>query len=207
MRASDPGFASLAIWQDANADGLADPGEVQSLAALGMTGLQTVAEGDDRHQAGNWIGLRASFERSDGSRGELVDVWLQSSPVDEQVQALAAAVLAYGETQPVTHTASPAPGETLAASNEVGALSVHAQHTALTQAIQLASQINAYLGDPSVGYPVAGDQAAGAQAGLGQWAVGREQEQNIAKARLTAPGSAAALAIGPANPLSAPTSG
>ncbi|MBV8061792.1 MAG: hypothetical protein JO253_09750, partial [Alphaproteobacteria bacterium] len=37
--ASNPAFANLYVWQDANGNGVADPGEVQSLSQLGITSI------------------------------------------------------------------------------------------------------------------------------------------------------------------------
>jgi hypothetical protein len=86
LNALDAEFAHLSVWQDANADGRSDPGEVLGLQALGITAFDVQAQPTDEHQSGNWIGLRAGFQRQDGSVGALADVWLQTSPLDEQVE-------------------------------------------------------------------------------------------------------------------------
>ncbi|NBP83345.1 hypothetical protein EBU60_05730 [bacterium] len=77
--AQDEAYATLRIWSDANADGKTDAGELKSLAELGITSISTQAKPVTAFDEGNLIGLTATYERVDGSKGEVADVWFRVS--------------------------------------------------------------------------------------------------------------------------------
>ncbi len=79
--AGDSAWSSLQIWQDANSDGIADSGELKTLAALGIqilaTAYTTTATTDSH---GNQHRQQGSFTRTDGSTALVEDLWLRSNP-------------------------------------------------------------------------------------------------------------------------------
>jgi trimeric autotransporter adhesin len=97
--ADDTGFGALVGWVDANADGVSQAGELQSLAALGLAGIDVAAQAVSVKNSGNWIGLDGGFTRSDGSSGHVVDVWFTANrhenSLQENVSALSQAIAAY----------------------------------------------------------------------------------------------------------------
>jgi VCBS repeat-containing protein len=72
----DQVFNSLAIWRDANTDGLTDAGELLTLAQNDITSLNLSYAESDRVDNGNQLRLVSNFTKTDGSQHELVDVWL-----------------------------------------------------------------------------------------------------------------------------------
>jgi hypothetical protein len=76
--ARDPVFAQLALWRDANHDGVSAPGELSRLAASGIRAIpldHAVSDGRDAH--GNPLHELGRFVRADGTSGEMVDVWFR----------------------------------------------------------------------------------------------------------------------------------
>jgi len=97
--AKDAGFASLKIWSDADADGYTDAGELKSLSELGITSVRVDAKSTSVFDNGNFLGLSASYERADGTQGEVADVWFRVSNAEELEQkaaALGEALTSYG---------------------------------------------------------------------------------------------------------------
>jgi len=82
--AQDPGFASLQLWTDTNGNGVVDPGELQTLAQLGIVSISLSATVVDQSANGNEIQRIATFTRSDGTTGEVAEVSLDNSQVDTQ---------------------------------------------------------------------------------------------------------------------------
>lgn len=79
--AHDAAFADLRVWIDADHDGRGPASEWLTLPQAGVGALSTRshrvdtgAVGDGR---GNWLPLRSHFDRTDGTRGQLVDVWFR----------------------------------------------------------------------------------------------------------------------------------
>jgi hypothetical protein len=72
----DPSFATLAVWVDANSDGVTQAGELKRLDALNITGLHLDAERTIAFDNGNLIGLMGRYDSTDGSTRVLADVWL-----------------------------------------------------------------------------------------------------------------------------------
>src|SRR5262249_23119733 len=75
LNANDPGFANLKVWVDADGDGVAQAGEVVSLASLGITAINLNASVVNETVNGNVIGGIASFARADGSTGQVAEAF------------------------------------------------------------------------------------------------------------------------------------
>jgi Ca2+-binding RTX toxin-like protein len=123
--ASDARFGDFALWQDADQDGISDPGELRSLAAAGLaalslTGTPNPAATPDT--ASHVILARSTFTWANGQTGQLGDVALRwdsspspaaQSPASASVMPLpAAAMIAIdrdgnGMIDPATEVAGP----------------------------------------------------------------------------------------------------
>jgi hypothetical protein len=77
-------FTSLKIWQDANGNGIADAGELRSLAQWNIVSLSLKTSPAQINQYGNAITETAVFTRGDGTVGKAADVWLQTDPLDSR---------------------------------------------------------------------------------------------------------------------------
>ena len=84
ISAADNLFTALQVWVDANQDGVSQQGEMQGLAALGITQINLDAGQTSQLNNGNWIGLDASFETSDGQTHTIADVWFRTGGSDGQ---------------------------------------------------------------------------------------------------------------------------
>jgi Ca2+-binding RTX toxin-like protein len=81
--ASDPAFASLRIWRDADRDGVSVPEELQTLAAFGIRSISTAySESSVTDPQGNALRQISSFTRTDGSQGATADVWFSFRPAN-----------------------------------------------------------------------------------------------------------------------------
>jgi hypothetical protein len=101
--ANDAGFGSLKVWRDADSDGQTDAGELLSLDQAGVRSLNVQAAQTHRLDSGNFVGLVASYERVDGTRSELADVWFRvsrSELLDAQAAALSDALKSYDASTP-----------------------------------------------------------------------------------------------------------
>ena len=85
----DPGdaqWASFRVWQDANEDGLSQPGEVKTLAQLGITGIDLTPTGPAQQLPdGSTIQGLSTFMRADGTTGIAGDVGLAFTPRTDSV--------------------------------------------------------------------------------------------------------------------------
>ena len=72
----DSSFDALAVWVDANSDGVTQSSELKGLDALSITGLHLDAERTIAFDNGNLIGLMGRYDSADGSTQVLADVWL-----------------------------------------------------------------------------------------------------------------------------------
>jgi hypothetical protein len=71
VSALDPVWADLRIWQDINQDGISQPEELHTLAALGIQTITVTAEASSLNLCnGNTMPWRGSFTRTDGSQGD-----------------------------------------------------------------------------------------------------------------------------------------
>jgi len=80
---NDERWAELMIWQDKDGNGVLDEGELLTMEEVGVAGLyvnyenQTYTdENGNEHRQTGW------FIRSDGSQGQMTDVWLDTKPAD-----------------------------------------------------------------------------------------------------------------------------
>ena len=80
--ANDPGFASLAVWRDKNADGVSQKREIKPLDAYGITRLDVTPEVSSKIDQGNLIGLVSKYDTKAGDSLEMADVWFETRPVD-----------------------------------------------------------------------------------------------------------------------------
>lgn len=76
--ANDAAFAKLLVWQDANADGVSDAGELSGLADQGITSISTGAASVDETIDGQAVTARGSFTRADGNKGDYIEVQLDA---------------------------------------------------------------------------------------------------------------------------------
>lgn len=72
----DPVFKALKLYRDLNGDGKMSSNEFSSLNELGIKALNLNFNRDSRDINGNSLILNGSFEREDGSTGQLADVLL-----------------------------------------------------------------------------------------------------------------------------------
>ncbi|MGN3972958.1 beta strand repeat-containing protein, partial [Tsuneonella sp. SYSU-LHT278] len=75
LDAGDADFARFGVWQDANANGVADAGEFRTLAELGIVSINLTSDGVAYSAAGGDVSVAGSstFTRADGSTGALAD--------------------------------------------------------------------------------------------------------------------------------------
>jgi hypothetical protein len=121
--ASDNIFKDLAVWVDANSNGLTEAGEVKSLTDLGIASLDLNAQGTSISSNGNTIGLVSSYTTTEGEQKEMVDVWFAASgDINANAADLAQALDAYmAEAPPLAQTDS-LPPEQVKAEAEIVSL-------------------------------------------------------------------------------------
>jgi len=79
---SDPAFASLRVWIDANSNGVTDAGELYTLPQLGIVSINLNATKASQTIAGNSISSISSFTMADGTTHEIADAWFTNSTLD-----------------------------------------------------------------------------------------------------------------------------
>jgi hypothetical protein len=81
----DPGFVTLRVWRDMNADGKSSPAELVTVADLGIRALVVAATRVKESRSwdiyGNQIPLIGSFIWTDGSKGMVADAYLRFEPL------------------------------------------------------------------------------------------------------------------------------
>ncbi len=82
--AQDALFEQVQVWVDANRDGVSAADELLGLTELGIQAIHLRAVSSERMENGNHYGLISKFVRHDGGESEVVDVWLESRPLDIQ---------------------------------------------------------------------------------------------------------------------------
>jgi len=80
----DVDFSSLMVWQDKNADGVTDAGELRSLSQAGVAQLNLAHQAGTATNNGNWLGLEGSYLAADGSTQAMADVWFQVKELDPE---------------------------------------------------------------------------------------------------------------------------
>jgi Ca2+-binding RTX toxin-like protein len=86
INASDPGFANLEVWTDTNGNGVVDPGELQSLASLGIVSINLTTENVNQSVGGNEIAEIATYTKSDGTTGEIAEAYFDNSQLDSEYE-------------------------------------------------------------------------------------------------------------------------
>ncbi|HLB16646.1 MAG TPA: cadherin-like domain-containing protein [Burkholderiales bacterium] len=74
LTAADAEWERFHLWQDRGADGRSDPGELTPLAETGIVAISLASDGRSETRGANVIFGRSSYERADGSTGEVGDV-------------------------------------------------------------------------------------------------------------------------------------
>lgn len=67
--AKDAQFANVRVWQDANQDGIAQAGELKTLAEHNIVAINLDSTASNQNSNGNLISAIGSFVRGDGSEG------------------------------------------------------------------------------------------------------------------------------------------
>jgi Ca2+-binding RTX toxin-like protein len=76
LSAADADFASFAVWQDANSNGVVDAGELKSLTEAGISSINLTSDNVSYSAANGQVEVAGtgSFTRADGTTGLLADV-------------------------------------------------------------------------------------------------------------------------------------
>lgn len=77
--AMDAAFQNLLIWQDANSDGFSQSGEMFSLVYLNIASISLSAQEVAQTLEGNQISHIGEFTFNDGTTGEVVDAWFETT--------------------------------------------------------------------------------------------------------------------------------
>ena len=77
----DSVFSKLRIWNDKNSNGITDAGELRTLAQAGIKSIDLKYTTVSFNAEGNHIHEQATFEKTDGTTGTIVDAWLDVSNV------------------------------------------------------------------------------------------------------------------------------
>ncbi|PRD68505.1 hypothetical protein C6P61_10610 [Malikia spinosa] len=104
LTAADAAFTELAIWKDADQDGMTDAGELSSLSDNGVVALNLSAQSSTAMDNGNLLGLVSSYESADGGTHDMVDVWFRQGDPDalrNSVTELTQSLGSYLETDAV----------------------------------------------------------------------------------------------------------
>jgi hypothetical protein len=80
--ASDPAFASLRVWVDANGNAASDSGELYTLSQLGIVSINLNATAVTETIAGNKISSISSYTLADGTTREIADAWFANSTMN-----------------------------------------------------------------------------------------------------------------------------
>jgi hypothetical protein len=83
--ASDAVYSQLRVWQDANGNAVADPGELHTLADLGIASISVAGTAQTGVSvAGNQVTATGTFTRTDGSTGSIGNVTFTTDPFDSK---------------------------------------------------------------------------------------------------------------------------
>lgn len=78
INAEDAVFADLRLWQDVNSDGIAQDGELISLAEAGITSIDLNATREDYRVDGGAVSHASTVTRANGTTAEMLDVWFDN---------------------------------------------------------------------------------------------------------------------------------
>ncbi|MFM0010625.1 calcium-binding protein [Paraburkholderia sediminicola] len=149
--ASDPAFASLRVWVDANGNGASDSGELYTLSQLGIVSINLNATAVTETIAGNKISSISSYTLADGTTREIADAWFANSTMN---------------TKPVTPVEVTATAAALPQLAGAGTLRDLRSAMSLDQGLQ--NLVQAFVAQPVGTSPSSIESAA--QAILFQWA-------------------------------------
>ena len=130
LTAADAAFTELAIWKDADQDGVTDAGELSSLSDNGVVALNLSAQSSTAMDNGNLLGLVSSYESADGGTHDMVDVWFRQGDPDalrNSVTELTQSLGSYLETDAVESGASASLSPTASANQGSPALAMAVQ--------------------------------------------------------------------------------
>ncbi|MEJ2795151.1 hypothetical protein WAE56_17225, partial [Iodobacter sp. LRB] len=71
----DDGFNDLRVWLDENADGVSQASELKTLASLDIAKLNLDVSKTAEKDNGNFVGLKSTYQSTDGSSHAAADVW------------------------------------------------------------------------------------------------------------------------------------
>ncbi len=88
LSSTDAGFADFQVWQDANANGTVEAGEMHSLTALGIASISLTSDDVGYSAAGGDVNVvgTGSYMRTDGSTGVLADAVFATGAAAGQVE-------------------------------------------------------------------------------------------------------------------------
>lgn len=84
INSADTIFSQLMVWQDLNGNGVIDPGELQSLSALGISAINVTGTASSQVVNGNYVTATGSFTYANGTTGEVGDVSFITDNFDTQ---------------------------------------------------------------------------------------------------------------------------
>ena len=84
----------LAVWQDADQDGVAEVGELKSLADVGVQSIKLNHDAVQTAQNGNTLQGFSSFTTTDGQTHQVVDAWLNTQLAGDGAAVAAATPVA-----------------------------------------------------------------------------------------------------------------
>ncbi|MEW5888860.1 MAG: cadherin-like domain-containing protein [Pseudomonadota bacterium] len=79
LTAADDKWAKFGVWQDANGNGVTDPGEFRTLAEMGITAVELTSDGQFQIIDGQTVRGVGSMTKADGGRIAIADVTLAYS--------------------------------------------------------------------------------------------------------------------------------
>ena len=80
ITAADAAFTQLRVWIDPNQDAIAQPGELKTLAELGIVSISLAAVATNQVIAGNTVKLTSTYTLINGTQRTVADVWFANSP-------------------------------------------------------------------------------------------------------------------------------
>jgi hypothetical protein len=80
VNGADANFGKLLVWQDSNHNGIADTGELSSLADNGITAINLNATPADGTIDGQELQAQGTFSYANGTTGTFVEVGLDTAP-------------------------------------------------------------------------------------------------------------------------------
>ncbi|MEX8493338.1 MAG: heme utilization protein, partial [Sphaerotilus sp.] len=137
LSAADAHFSELKVWVDANSNGVADAGELKSLADLGIVSMDLTAQTGSHGDNGNVVAQSSSYTTADGQTHQMADVWFAKAAAPEVSDAQGPATASAPTTAADLLVAAP---ETPLADTTTAAPTMHA---ALPDVDLLASQASA----------------------------------------------------------------